>query len=55
MYTSTIQKELVVAFPWQQWLGEGTTILLYTYIGYLNIFNQDNSFPHVISIEPGTL
>jgi hypothetical protein len=35
--SSTKQKERIVAFPWQQWLGQRATVLRYTYISCLGI------------------
>jgi hypothetical protein len=40
---SKIQREIIVAFVWQQFLGEDATILGYTYIAYVVTFCIHNT------------
>jgi hypothetical protein len=42
---STLQRERIVAFPWQQWLRERATVLPYTYIAcVVRSFAQSQSY-----------
>jgi hypothetical protein len=42
--SSIIQRELTVAFPWQQWLCQHTTALSHMYVTYLvNIHTADHT------------
>jgi hypothetical protein len=44
MYVSQQYKERFVAFLWQQWLSERTTVFGYSYIAYLVLFVVDERY-----------